>query len=1404
MVKEFKGQFAESEGEDDGDGSKEAAITPALVDGPLYEAGDDDLMPNLVLVSAAATVRAALAETGTPPELANIRNKAYTISCTILGVPLEGDLDTQADVSIMPLNVYDALPSRFRPELDLKAMPQLKTFMGTSVASDARKGWAAVPLSVHASVTMPGQAVPTAVHGEQTIKFLVVQFDAPARVLIGKPALMDGSASTIGQMHSYLAQKASITYPGTPGALTNVLKYEPLGKQVMVEPARVLYDPPGDPVGEDSWPTEWTSPAEEKTYQSLSIEQILNGPDLSEVPETWDAAKRELAEYVHNNQKTLYGPFAAEPLFPLVTLEARAGPPILAGINRRIPLHKVEAANEVFEKQLASNIIERCERADIENVIPFVIVVRNGRVRPTADLTALNERVPKANVLMPDMQRFHDALQDCSIFSDMDYREHFHTFVLDGQSRRLCGFQFPDSTFGRYRSLPMGLHNSPGIAQELTSRYVVVPLREQLDTKTVEIGGSKRSAHEITVYVDNATAGTRATTRPKPDTPAEAELALRHVREVIVPFLEKSSAMGLRFKVGGCKFLKRTSTALGVIFDGLTRKLDPARVEGFAAMEVPETPNLKWTQHVRGLFTFYERFVGTMDYANRLRSYTDLLVQYNNTGTRISTLFTQEHRENFRAMRQAVLNSMSFFVLDPNKLTYLQTDAASDCGWSAFYYQYSDEGTMQLICTFAHVWTDTQQGYGVKQQECFAIVAALRRIKRLNLPTQVVVRCDHGNLRWLAKQQDPWLMRWFYELASHGDIWFQHLPGAINAADHPSRIATALPPYIGEPPKFRLILDGSDEASIKGITSARAANAAKARAAKAAKAAKAAASAGAPAEAPDAPSEGTEEEEPPAPARPGHNDLSEQPLVLMAEPLGEPRFYGQPLSASGSASYLKRIYDKQQTEFSAYELIKMETDRSFSKIDAAPYAGFIHLKGDGRLVVPAACDDIKNEILAAGHEQFFHGSKADLARRTHTFYWLDKDADMDRYLETCAICQVMRAPQRLNAAGRAHLKAPSKPLQYIIMDHVPMQTSRLGFTAILTFADTCTRYQTAIAVRNMSAAATLGALELYKTHFSLPRIIQTDNSTSFEGEFADYLKKYNIEHVKTPAYYPQANGKGERPHKTLWEKLRAACPGGEWQNWDTMLPYVMEAINTQWHRSLHMTPYEALYGEPAYSVVDADLARPQDFLPFNQSTYREMRKTLAEILATRETVRMIEQRHVLEAKQHEAPLKYSEGDNVLLYREREHKGGSAWAPGYVIKTVDPADPDFYIVSKRELTGEIVGSERVPVARLRPFNAERSPDFGVTMDIKPDHGVVESIVSHSRNAAGDYSFRVKWVGRQGEHSISTAGLQSLMRNCTDMLKAYCQAQKPTIKWSHLQTQRATHNAMLREQGIKTRQ
>ena len=53
------------------------------------------------------------------------------------------------------------------------------------------------------------------------------------------------------------------------------------------------------------------------------------------------------------------------------------------------------------------------------------------------------------------------------------------------------------------------------------------------------------------------------------------------------------------------------------------------------------------------------------------------------------------------------------------------------------------------------------------------------------------------------------------------------------------------------------------------------------------------------------------------------------------------------------------------------------------------------------------------------------------------------------------------------------------------------------------------------------------------------------------------------------------------------------------------------------------------------------------------------------------------------------------------------------------------------------------------------------------------------------------------------AVSTAGLQSLMRNCKETLLTYCQAQTPRIPWSRLLEQRKTHNKMLREQGITGR-
>ena len=89
-------------------------------------------------------------------------------------------------------------------------------------------------------------------------------------------------------------------------------------------------------------------------------------------------------------------------------------------------------------------------------------------------------------------------MQGCSVFSDLDWRDYFHSFRYDEETSKMFGFMLPDGkTFARYLSMVMGLHDSPGIAQELANRLLVVPMREQLNKDTVEIGGVPVPVHGI-------------------------------------------------------------------------------------------------------------------------------------------------------------------------------------------------------------------------------------------------------------------------------------------------------------------------------------------------------------------------------------------------------------------------------------------------------------------------------------------------------------------------------------------------------------------------------------------------------------------------------------------------------------------------------------------------------------------------------------------------------------------------------------------------------------------------------------------------------------------------------------------------------------------------------------------
>ena len=53
-----------------------------------------------------------------------------------------------------------------------------------------------------------------------------------------------------------------------------------------------------------------------------------------------------------------------------------------------------------------------------------------------------------------------------------------------------------------------------------------------------------------------------------------------------------------------------------------------------------------------------------------------------------------------------------------------------------------------------------------------------------------------------------------------------------------------------------------------------------------------------------------------------------------------------------------------------------------------------------------------------------------------------------------------------------------------------------------------------------------------------PKRVQSDRGTEFQGAVKVFFKRCGIQHITSRAYHPQAQGKIERSHGTLKNKLR--------------------------------------------------------------------------------------------------------------------------------------------------------------------------------------------------------------------------------------------------------------------------
>ena len=126
------------------------------------------------------------------------------------------------------------------------------------------------------------------------------------------------------------------------------------------------------------------------------------------------------------------------------------------------------------------------------------------------------------------------------------------------------------------------------------------------------------------------------------------------------------------------------------------------------------------------------------------------------------------------------------------------------------------------------------------------------------------------------------------------------------------------------------------------------------------------------------------------------------------------------------------------------------------------------------------------------------------------------------------------------------------------------------------------------------------------------------------------------------AYHPQTDGQSERTIQSLEDLLRT-CVLDHLGAWDEILPLVEFTYNNNFHTSIGMAPYEALYGRRCrtplcwYQDGESVVVGP-----------KLLRQTTEKVKLIQERMKASQSRQKSYADQRRRPLEFEPGDHVFL------------------------------------------------------------------------------------------------------------------------------------------------------------
>ncbi|KAJ8964282.1 hypothetical protein NQ314_005016 [Rhamnusium bicolor] len=246
-------------------------------------------------------------------------------------------------------------------------------------------------------------------------------------------------------------------------------------------------------------------------------------------------------------------------------------------------------------------------------------------------------------------------------------------------------------------------------------------------------------------------------------------------------------------------------------------------------------------------------------------------------------------------------------------------------------------------------------------------------------------------------------------------------------------------------------------------------------------------------------------------------------------------------------------------------------------------------------------DSMRKATVIKYHDQMDHWSLDRTATHILKKFWF---RGLRRYVRQhirgCFECLLANVPGGRKSDKLHSPRLPERPMIKLHVDHLGLfLKSTKGNQHILVIVDAYTFFIRLYPVKSTKSIETSQKMKEFINQYGAPRIIVSDQGTTFTGHsFTEFCKKYDIEHKTIASHYPQANGMVENRMKSIIPVIVTSFDFDD-EQWDKTIYRAERKINTAVNKTLGCSPFECLYGytptyEDASMKVRSNVAKSQN------------------------------------------------------------------------------------------------------------------------------------------------------------------------------------------------------------------